>query len=116
MPQRKDQTDCTCATLRERLAFNILLDELAIAALSDALALLHATGDPGATQIEHTIRTHRIAILKQRVILGAAASNSNDRGGALRRAGEEISRDRNVQLPDRGMGAQEAGRFPGCRP
>ncbi|MDH2313058.1 hypothetical protein [Methylobacterium brachiatum] len=72
MPQRKDQTDCTCATLRERLAFNILLDELAIAALSDALALLHATGDPGATQIEHTIRTHRIAILKQRVILGAA--------------------------------------------
>jgi hypothetical protein len=73
MPQRKDQTDCTCATLRERLAFNILLDEFAIAALSDALVLLNATDDdPGVTQIEHTIRTHRIAILKQRVILGAA--------------------------------------------
>lgn len=73
MPQRKDQPDCTCATLRERLAFNILLDEFAIAALSDALVLLNATDDdPGVTQIEHTIRTHRIAILKQRVILGAA--------------------------------------------
>ena len=73
MPQRKDQPDCTCATLRERLAFNILLDEFAIAALSDALVLLNATDDdPGVTQIEHTIRTHRIAIRKQRVILGAA--------------------------------------------
>ncbi|CAM3060635.1 MULTISPECIES: hypothetical protein [Methylobacterium] len=73
MPQRKDQPDCTCETLRERLAFNILLDEFAIAALSDALVLLNATDDdPGVTQIEHTIRTHRIAILKQRVILGAA--------------------------------------------
>lgn len=73
MPQRKDQPDRTCATLRERLAFNILLDEFAIAALSDALVLLNATDDdPGVTQIEHTIRTHRIAILKQRVILGAA--------------------------------------------
>ena len=72
MSQRKSQPDCTCATLRERLAFNILLDEFAIAALSDALALLRAIGDPGVTQIEHTIRTHRIAILKQRVILGAA--------------------------------------------
>ncbi|MCJ2091309.1 MULTISPECIES: hypothetical protein [unclassified Methylobacterium] len=72
MSQRKDQPDCTCTTLRERLAFNILLDEFAIAALSDALVLLNATGDPGVTQIEQTIRTHRIAILKQRVILGAA--------------------------------------------
>jgi hypothetical protein len=58
--------------MRQRLAFNILLDEFAIAALSDAVALLRAADDQDVAHVEHAIRTHRIGILKQRAILGAA--------------------------------------------
>lgn len=58
--------------MRQRLAFNILLDEFAIAALSEALSVLRAADAPGTAQIEQAIRTHRVGILKQRVILGAA--------------------------------------------
>ncbi|MCJ2140062.1 hypothetical protein [Methylobacterium sp. E-066] len=58
--------------MRQRLAFNIMLDEFAIAALSDAVAILRAADDQDVTQVEHAIRTHRIGILKQRAILGAA--------------------------------------------
>ncbi|MCJ2116454.1 hypothetical protein MKK65_07650 [Methylobacterium sp. J-001] len=72
MSQPKRQTDCPCAQMRQRLAFNIMLDEFAIAALSDAVAILRAADDQDVTQVEHAIRTHRIGILKQRAILGAA--------------------------------------------
>ena len=72
MPQPKRQPDCPRAKLRQRLAFNVLLDEFAIAALSDALIVLRAADDPSAAQVEHAIRTHRIGILKQRAILSVA--------------------------------------------
>ena len=71
MTQRKDQPECLCAKLRQSLALNILLDEFAIAALSEARALLRAADDQDVTQVEHAIRAHRIGILKQRTILGA---------------------------------------------
>ena len=49
-----------------------MLDELAIAALSDAAALLRKANDPTVPDLERAIRTHRIGILKQRAVLGAA--------------------------------------------
>ena len=59
--------------MQQRIAFNILLDEFAIAALSDALAVLRAADDQNVAYVEHAIRTHRVGILKQRAILGAAS-------------------------------------------
>lgn len=67
--------DCPCSRLRHRPTFNILLDELAIAVLSEAVAVLRRAGDPGAADLEHAVRTHRIGILKQRAVLGAAGIN-----------------------------------------
>ncbi|WP_187278828.1 hypothetical protein [Methylobacterium sp. WL12] len=49
-----------------------MLDEFAIAAMSEAVADLRDANDPAVPDLEHTIRTHRISILKQRAILGAA--------------------------------------------
>ena len=54
------------------MAFNVLLDEFAISALSDAVAVLREANDPAVPDLEHAIRTHRIGIMKQRAILGAA--------------------------------------------
>lgn len=72
MSQPKRQPNCPCARKRHRLAFNIMLDEFAIAILSEALVALRTADDPGVAQVEHAIRSHRIGILKQRAILGAA--------------------------------------------
>lgn len=65
-------SDCQCERLRNRIAFNILLDECVIASLSDTVAVLREAGDPDVSPFEHAIRTHRIGILKQQAILGAA--------------------------------------------
>lgn len=51
---------------------SILLDEQVIAALASAVAILREANDPGVMDLEHAIHAHRISILKQRVILGAA--------------------------------------------
>lgn len=63
---------CPCDRLRNRIALNILLDEQAIAALARAAAVLREEDDPNILDLEHTIRTHRIGIVKQRAVLGAA--------------------------------------------
>lgn len=49
-----------------------MLDEFAIAAISEALVTLRAVNDPFVSDLEHTVRTHRVGIMKQRAILGAA--------------------------------------------
>ena len=72
MQKSKPTSQCSVAHLGNRIAFNVMLDEFAIAALSDAAAALREANDPTATSFEDTIRTHRIGILKQRAILGAA--------------------------------------------
>lgn len=64
--------DCPCDRLGNRIALNILLDEQAIAALARAAAVLREEDDPNILDLEHTIRTHRIGIVKQRAVLGAA--------------------------------------------
>ncbi|MCJ2019525.1 hypothetical protein MKK84_19145 [Methylobacterium sp. E-065] len=51
---------------------SILLDECVIAALSDATAMMREGGDPAVSELESTIRTQRVGILKQRTLLGAA--------------------------------------------
>ena len=64
--------NCSCERLQRRLALNILLDEQVIAALARATAALREKDDPAVLDLEHAIRTHRIGILKQRAVLGAA--------------------------------------------
>lgn len=65
-------SECSCASLSRRIALNVMLDEFAIAAMSEAIAALRDANDPAVPDLEHTIRTYRIGILKQRAILGAA--------------------------------------------
>ena len=72
MGESTPRPGCRCAQMRHRIALNILLDEFAIATLSDAAALLREANDPTVTDLEHAIRTHRIGIIKQRAVLGAA--------------------------------------------
>ena len=64
--------DCPCDRLQRRLALNILLDEQVLAALARAAAVFREQNDPGVLDLEHAIRTHRIGILKQQAVLGAA--------------------------------------------
>ncbi len=64
--------DRSCARLQHRIAVSILFDEQLIAALAEAAAVLREANDPGVLDIEHGIRTHRIGIMRQRAILGAA--------------------------------------------
>ena len=51
---------------------SILVDEQVIAALACAVAILRESNDPNVLDLEHAIRTHRIGIMKQRAVLGAA--------------------------------------------
>lgn len=64
--------DCSCQRLRDRMALNIILDETAIFALSETLAMLRDAGDPMLPELEHMVRSHRVGIIKHRAILGAA--------------------------------------------
>ena len=72
MSRSKPLVDRQCQRLRDRLALNIILDETAISALSEALAVLRDAGDPLVSELEQAVRSHRIGIIKQRAILGAA--------------------------------------------
>jgi hypothetical protein len=72
MEMPKPGSECSCARLSHRIAFHLMLDEFAIAALSEAVADLRDANDPGVPELEHAVRTQRIGIVKQRAILGAA--------------------------------------------
>jgi hypothetical protein len=72
MPRSDEAEDQSCERLRSRIAISILIDEQVIAALAHAMAVLRETDDPAVSDLEHAIRAHRIGILKQRAILGAA--------------------------------------------
>ena len=61
-----------CARLRNRITLDILIDQQVIAALGRAILVLREENDPVVLDLEHAMRTHRISILKQRAILGAA--------------------------------------------
>ena len=72
MRESKPAQDCWLTALRDRIALNILCDERVIRALSELAAVLREEGDPFVSELEHAIRTHRIGIVKQRAVLGAA--------------------------------------------
>lgn len=65
-------SECSCESLSRRISLNVMLDEFAIAAMSEAIAAMREANDPAVPDLEHAIRTHRIGIMKQRAILGAA--------------------------------------------
>jgi hypothetical protein len=62
------ESDVLC----RRIASAIAIDEQVIEALAVAASMLRDTDNSGAADLEGAIRTHRIGILKQRAILGAA--------------------------------------------
>jgi hypothetical protein len=72
MSRSDEAEDQSCERLRSRIAISILIDEQVIAALAQAMVLLRETDDPAVSDLEQAIRAHRIGILKQRAILGAA--------------------------------------------
>jgi hypothetical protein len=67
-----DPRVCARDLLHLRTALHIAMDEAAIDALASALAILRDSGHPETAVVEEAVRTHRIGILKQRAILGAA--------------------------------------------
>jgi hypothetical protein len=72
MSEPNPLANCPCGRLQHRIAASILLDEHFIAALAEAVAVLREANDPSVPDLEHGIRMHRIGIVKQRAILGAA--------------------------------------------
>jgi hypothetical protein len=72
MSEPDPHMDRSCARLQHRIAVSILLDTRLIAALAEAVAILREANDSGVPDLEHGIRTHRIGIMRQRAILGAA--------------------------------------------
>jgi hypothetical protein len=72
MSEPDPHMDRSCARLQHRIAVSILLDKRLIAALAEAVAILREANDSGVPDLEHGIRTHRIGIMRQRAILGAA--------------------------------------------
>lgn len=72
MSDPRESTDCSCERLRCRIALSILIDEQVVAALASAIQILRETDSAEVVDLEHAVRTHRIGILKQRAILGAA--------------------------------------------
>ena len=63
---------CERDLLHLRMALHIAMDEAAIDALASALAVLRESGHPETQAVAEAVRTHRIGILKQRAVLGAA--------------------------------------------
>ena len=72
MSESNTHLDRSCARLQDRIAVSILIDEQLIAALAEAAADLREANDPEVMDFEHGIRMHRVGIVKQRAILGAA--------------------------------------------
>lgn len=72
MSEPKKIADIQFDRLRRRMALTIALDEQVIEALAIAAAALRDRNDADLLVLKHLIRTHRIGILKQRAILGAA--------------------------------------------
>lgn len=72
MSEPEKTTDIRCDRLRRRIALTIALDEQVIGALAVAAAVLREANDPAVNDLDRAIRVHRIGILKQRAILGAA--------------------------------------------
>ncbi|TXN01225.1 hypothetical protein FV222_10900 [Methylobacterium sp. WL103] len=62
----------SCQRLRDRTALNVILDETVLSAFSETISALRDGGDPLVPEFEHVVRSHRIGIIKQRAILGAA--------------------------------------------
>ncbi|MCJ2021487.1 hypothetical protein MKK84_29410 [Methylobacterium sp. E-065] len=62
------ESDVLC----RRISLAIAVDEQVIEVLAVAATVLRDADDPGAADVEGAIRTHRVGIIKQRAILGAA--------------------------------------------
>jgi hypothetical protein len=72
MSEPEEPTDIEQDRLCRRIALTIAMDEQVIETLAIAASVLRDEDDPGAADLEGAIRTHRVAIIKQRAILGAA--------------------------------------------
>lgn len=72
MTEPNPVTDRTCTRLQQQIALSILVDDLVAASLAANVALARREGGSNVDDLEHAIRLHRVAVLKQGAILGAA--------------------------------------------
>ena len=72
MPEPEKLNAIESDVLCRRIALAIAMDEQVIEVLVVAATVLRDADDPGAADVEAAIRTHRVGIIKQRAILGAA--------------------------------------------
>jgi hypothetical protein len=64
--------DRLCARLQQQIALSILMDDLFVATLASAVGAMRERGRHDTGLLDHAIRSHRIATLKQNALLGAA--------------------------------------------
>lgn len=72
MTDPHNSADRTCVRLRHQIALSTLMDDLVVASLAASVAAFRDNGVSDLEALEHMIRAHRIAVLKQGAILGAA--------------------------------------------
>jgi predicted dienelactone hydrolase len=63
--------DRLCARLQQQIALSTLMDDLVVATLASVVSAMRETGGLDTGPLEHAIRSHRVATLKQSAILGA---------------------------------------------
>ncbi len=64
--------DRLCARLQQQIALSTLMDDLVVASLASAVSAMREKGGLDVDSLEHAIRSHRVATLKQSAKLGAA--------------------------------------------
>jgi hypothetical protein len=64
--------DRLCARLQQQIALSTLMDDLVVGRLATVVAAMRETGMPDIAALEHAIRAHRVAIVKQSALLAAA--------------------------------------------
>jgi hypothetical protein len=73
MAERQSSPDRLCARLQHQIALSTLVDDLVVGAVASVVARMREAGRPeDVDALEHAIRAHRIATLKQNAILAAA--------------------------------------------
>ncbi|GJD35463.1 hypothetical protein FMGBMHLM_2373 [Methylobacterium aerolatum] len=72
MANARSSLDRVSLRLRQQIAMSTLMDDLVVGALASVVATMRDAGHPDVAALEHAIRAHRIATMKQTALFAAA--------------------------------------------
>ncbi len=72
MANAHSSLDRVSLRLRHQIAMSTLMDDLVVGALAAVVAQMREAGHPDVDALEHAIRAHRIATIKQKAVFVAA--------------------------------------------